>query len=109
MQQSWQLLSCWDLPNKNTNYKFSFETLIRGFIPSDLSKEIIKYTTKKYAYGCIASVVNAARDSIYSQIWKPRCNMFRRFEVSHHINPKDKIRPSKRLATPNRNIAPAEP
>src|SRR5262249_40067085 len=62
---TWNLLSCWTYPSSFfQSYQFSFESLIKGFIPQDLLFLLQQYVPKSTALSLIGQVTTIAKDSV---------------------------------------------
>ena len=72
---SWNGLTVWSYPDP-LSYKFIFDLLIRGFIPTDLTQELSKYLYKKDVSEAINLIVSKAIDIFHEDIWAYRCQLF---------------------------------
>jgi hypothetical protein len=101
---TWHNLPCWQLPSNNKPVSnITFEFLIRGFIPKQLTHHLSFYFNKKDRLNIIGEVINNAVDSFREKIWKLRCEEFARFEQMVGITPAAK-KEKRRLSDPNTTI-----
>jgi hypothetical protein len=83
-QASWHDLDCWKYPTPDTKGLLTFDYLLRGFIPRDLTQEISKFCNSKVSYKILGDSLNSSINQFREQIWLPRCKDFARFEA--HMN-----------------------
>jgi hypothetical protein len=99
---SWNNLSVWQYPD-SLSASISFDLLIRGFIPSELTRELAKYLYKKDTSDAINLLVSKAIDIFHEDIWAHRCRLFAEKELTLGIDQSSKTSratPSFRLLTP---------
>ena len=77
-------------------YGFTFDLLIKGLIPSDLTDELSKYVCKKDVPEAINLVVSKAIDIFHEDIWAYRCQLFPEKEHTLGIDQSSKTTPSTR-------------
>src|SRR5581483_3750434 len=100
---SWNNLSIWQYPDL-LSASMSFDLLIRGFIPSDLTRKLAKYLYKKNASEAINLLVSKAIDIFHEDIWAYRCKLFAEKELALGIDQSSKTSraiPSVGLSTPS--------
>ena len=68
-------LTVWSYPDP-LSYEFTFDLLIRGFIPTDLTQELSKYLYKKDVSEAINLIVFKAIDIFHEDVWAYRCQLF---------------------------------
>src|SRR5581483_11800882 len=87
--ESWNNLSVWQYPNL-LSASISFDLLIRGFIPSELTRELAKYLYKKDISDAINLLVSKAIDIFHEDIWAHRCRLFAEKELALGIDQSSK-------------------
>src|ERR1041385_8538041 len=90
---TWDNLSCWQYPTNDTSI-FSFETLLRGFVPKDLTNVLAKIHSNKGVSDIITESLSIVKQAFRKQIWAYRCEQVQEFEQSLNITNRDKNRPS---------------
>jgi hypothetical protein len=90
---AWDNLSCWQYPTDDTSV-FSFESLLRGFVPKDHSNVLARIHNKKGVSDIITESLSIAKQAFRKQIWAYRCEQVQEFEQSLNITNRDKNRPS---------------
>ena len=91
----WNNLSVWTYPDPSF-YGITFDSLIKGLIPSDLTDELSKYLSKKDISEAINLVVSKAIDIFHEDIWAYRCQLFAEKEHTLGIDQSSKTTPSTR-------------
>jgi len=81
---TWNSLSCWDLPTTNTNH-VTFDLIIKGFIPTAFTTAISTVVNKKETSAIIDSVISVAQTVFREEIWSYRCDLFTEWEASKGI------------------------
>jgi len=96
----WNSLTCLELSHISS-HTFSFDKIVKGFIPSELVSFIRRFLSKNKADELILQSSLALRDRFHDKIWKPRCIKFAEFELSHGITEslKRQSKPSSSSAT----------
>jgi hypothetical protein len=103
ISSTWHNLPCWQLlPANQPLTSITFESLIRGFIPIQLSSHLSLYFNKKDTLNIIGKVITDAIESFKTHIWKFRCEEFARFE--HHMGITQSMKSQKSSVTPNPTI-----
>jgi hypothetical protein len=82
---SWHNSDFWFYPTNDTSL-MSFESLIRGFIPLQLTTALCTFLPKQKSLQAIGEILTDAKDSFRTQIWKLRCEKFVAFELSKGID-----------------------
>jgi len=103
LPDSWNSLSVWQYPDVLST-STTFDLMIKGFIPSDLTHELSKYLYKKDASDAINLLVSKAIDIFYEDIWAHRCRLFIEKELALGINQSSKTNrstPSIRTSIPS--------
>ena len=91
----WNNLSVWTYSDSSF-YGFTFDLLIKGLIPSELTKELSKYLCKKDIPEVVNLVVSKAIDIFHEDIWAYRCQLFAEKEHTLGIDQSSKTTPSSR-------------
>jgi hypothetical protein len=77
---NWKQMHCWMLPSLTTQQSsppiFTFDYLIRGFIPVQLVDLVKLFLTKKETIAVIQLVVSKAIDRFRTNVWNFRCYNF---------------------------------
>src|SRR5256885_11808496 len=81
---TWNSLSCWNLPSTNTNY-ITFDFIIQGFIPTALTAAITTVVNKKEATSIINSIIGIAQTLFKEEIWSYRCDFFSEWKANKGI------------------------
>src|SRR5947209_8617562 len=82
----------------------TFDLMIKGFIPADLTGELAKYLCKKDISEAINLIVSKAIDIFHEDIWAYRCKLFAKKELILGIDQSSKTTrssPSVRRITPS--------
>jgi hypothetical protein len=85
----WDQLDCWRYPSTDSS-AFSFDSLIKGFVPCHLTLYLSKFLNKKEASSAIADVISEAKLLFKDHVWSLRCREFALFEESEGISQKMK-------------------
>jgi hypothetical protein len=85
LQASWHNLDCWKYPSESTNL-LTFDYLIRGFIPLQLTQELSIFFNKKDSDKVLGEILTSAINQFREQIWKLRCREFALFETHMGID-----------------------
>jgi len=80
----WNNLDCWKYPSLDSSTP-NFDFLIKGFIPTTLTKAISLYLPKKESLDSIGEIVTCAQDLFREYAWKLRCQHFALFEAAEGI------------------------
>jgi hypothetical protein len=93
---SWSSLWCWKFPDPMSPSSFSFETLFREFVPSELFTITRScFNNNKETVAAILSIISEARSKFKSDIWKTRNLHMSSFERAHNIT--EEAKQSKRI------------
>ena len=101
---AWDALTCWQYPTNDTSI-FSFESLLRGFVPRDLSNTLALIHSKKVVSEIITETLSIAKQAFKQQVWAYRCEQLQEFEQACNITYKDKR--DKRRASTSRMTRPS--
>ena len=71
-----------------------FESLLRGFVPKDLTNVLARIHNKKGISDIITESLSIAKQAFRVQIWAYRCEQVQEFEQLLNISNRDKNRPS---------------
>jgi len=83
---TWNSLNCWSLADANTHANtFTFDLLIKGFIPTALTAAITTVVTKKEAEIIINNVTGVAQTLFKDEVWSYRCQIFNEWEIRKGI------------------------
>jgi hypothetical protein len=91
----WHQLDCWRYPSSDAQ-AFSFDSLIKGFVPAHLSQYLGSILNKKEATVALVEVISNAQLLFKDHIWSLRCREFVLFEVSEGITQQMKTSSSPR-------------
>jgi hypothetical protein len=104
-RDSWSSLWCWKFPDPTSPSSFSFETLFRGFVLSELFTITRScFNNNKETVAAILSIISEARSKFKSDIWKPRNLHMSSFERAHNIT--EEAKQSKRYFS---SVQPTSP
>jgi hypothetical protein len=81
----WNDLDCWKYPSPDSP-SLNFDFLIKGFIPTTLSKAISRFLSKSETLDSISEIVTCAQDLFREHAWKLRCQHFALFEAAEGIS-----------------------
>ena len=85
----WNYLDIWKYPDLSC-HGFTFDMLIKGLIPKDLTDELTRYLSKKDTTDAINVLVSKAIDIFHDDVWQYRCQLFAEYEASLGINQSSK-------------------
>jgi hypothetical protein len=100
----WDQLACWRYPSSDTS-AFSFDSLIKGFVPNHLTQYLARFLKKKDASLAVVEVFANAKLLFKDHVWSFRCREFALFEDSEGITQKMKTSPPRIL--PGSVVPPA--
>src|ERR1044072_7842078 len=69
---AWDSLTFWQYPTNDPSI-FSFESLLRGFVPRDLSSILALIHNKKAVSEIITETLSIAKQAFKQQVWVYRC------------------------------------
>ena len=75
LPDSWNNLSVWKYPDPSVSTT-TFDLMIKGLIPSDLTRELNKYLYRKDVSEAINLIVSKSIDIFHEDIWAYRCKLF---------------------------------
>jgi hypothetical protein len=107
---TWHNQSCWQYPREDNTNTLSFDYLVRGFVPKQLTKELSSYLNKKESLKALGDILTATNHLFNEHIWKFRCKEFGRFEETMGITQALKTtfaKPPTRHSSSTRNSAPS--
>ena len=84
---------------------FSFESLLRGFVPKDLTNTLARIHNKKGVSDIITESLSIAKQAFKVQIWAYRCEQVQEFEQSLNISNREKNLPSAPMTVRPANIS----
>ncbi len=88
---TWDNLPCWSLPSSNSSSSsFTFDFLVRGFIPSSLFNAIHSIVDKKVTSTIINHQIAAAQSLFKRTVWATRCELFQEWEAGRNITSSQK-------------------
>jgi hypothetical protein len=104
-RDSWSSLGCWKFSDPTSPSSFSFKTLFRGFVPSDLFTVTCScFNNNKETVATIFLTVSEACSKFKSCIWK-LCNLcMSSFEQAHNIT--EEAKQSKRCFSSAQSTSP---
>src|SRR5205807_2231067 len=100
---SWNNSSVWMYPDPCVS-STTFDFMIKGIVPSDLTNELAKYLYRKDISEAINLIVSKAIDIFHEDIWAYRCKLFAEQELVLGIDQSSKTShssPSVRHSTPS--------
>jgi hypothetical protein len=80
-------VSCWSLPDATApHHVLSFDSLIRGLVPSALTNLLLTVTSKSNVAAIINNICGTAQSIFRDDVWNYRCEEFNEWEKRHNID-----------------------
>ena len=87
---SWHDLDCWKYPDGHSSNSLTFDYLVRGFIPTQLTNHLSLLIRKKDALKALGDTMSQAIVHFKDKIWSFRCEHFTRTATALGITHSDK-------------------
>ena len=93
----WDQLACWRYPTSSDTSAFSFDSLIKGFVPFHLTQYLARFLPKKEVSLAVVEVTANAKLLFKDHVWSLRCREFSLFEQSEGITQSMKTSPPRNI------------